>query len=330
MRYTKPYRDVPQQLAILRSRNLNISDEPKAKAYLERIGYYRLSGYAFPFREALAATDARGKQTFVVQDNFKAGVEFRHIVDLYVFDKKLRLSMLDAIERVEIGLRTSVALLIGQRSPWAHRDPNQLDGTFSKRPDRKTRRIPHVDWLAKLDDSFARSNEEFAKHFKTKYPHDHLPIWVATELWDFGMLSRFYAGMKYADRATIAAQYNVNDPAIFEAWLKSINFCRNLCAHHSRLWNRPLVRQAAFPAPGVTPLLDHLAGNTHAQTRLYGAAAAIRFLLLTINPATSWPHRLKAILDSIPNAPSISLNHTGFPADWNTLPLWTVPHNGGI
>jgi Abi-like protein len=101
----------------------------------------------------------------VVGDNFKPGVEFRHIIDLYVFDKKLRMAMLDAIERVEIGFRTSIALLLGPRDPWAHRIAAQLDGTFARRVDRRTGRIPHQEWLAKLDESFNRSNEAFATHF---------------------------------------------------------------------------------------------------------------------------------------------------------------------
>ena len=153
MRYAKPYQSVSQQLGILKSRGLVFSDEPKARAYLERIGYYRLSGYSYPFRVSKTTTNPTGKPQLAVGDDFKPGSEFRHVVELYVFDKKLRLSMLDAIERVEIAFRTSIALLIGKRAPWAHRDPAQLDGKFSKRVDPKTGRIPHQDWLAKLDES---------------------------------------------------------------------------------------------------------------------------------------------------------------------------------
>ena len=326
MRYTKSFQAPAQQLAILKSRGLNVTDEPRATAYLERIGYYRLSGYWYPFREVITPASPSGPA--VVGDKFKPGVEFRHIVDLYVFDKKLRMAMLDAIEGVEIGFRTSIALLLGPRDPWAHRDAAQLDGTFARRVDRRTGRIPHQEWLAKLDELFNRSNEAFAKHFRTTYPHDHLPIWIATELWDFGMLSRFYAGMRYDDRQALAKQYGLTKPAMLEAWLKSINLVRNICAHHSRLWNRPLVRQGTFPPVGVLPLLDHLAADTHAQTRLYGTAAVIRFLLLKINPTTGWPLRLKDILSTLPAAPGISMSHVGFPAGWDGLSLWAIVNNG--
>jgi abortive infection bacteriophage resistance protein len=312
MRYSKPYLKPADQLALLKSRGLRVSDDERATAYLERIGYYRLSGYWYPFRAKLGT---------LVGDNFRPGTEFRHVVELYVFDKKLRLLMLDAIERVEIALRTSIALLLGTYDPWAHRDQQLLDGKFAKRTG-ASGQTPHQDWLDKLDQSFVRSNEAFAKHFRTKYPQDHAPIWIATELWDFGMLSHFYAGMRHADRLSLAKQYGVPDAGIFETWLRSINLVRNTCAHHSRLWNKPLVSQPRFAQPGVLTLLDHLAHDTNGQTRLYGAAAVIRFLLLKINPATKWPERLKSLVATLPAAPSLAISQAGFPAKWDELPLW--------
>src|SRR5690242_9811884 len=104
--YSKPYLSLPQQLALLESRGMQISDKPKALSYLERIGYYRLSAYWYPYRVPKiirlsdGSTEERGDGTF------KTGTEFSQIIDLYVFDKRLRLLMLDALERIEIALRT--------------------------------------------------------------------------------------------------------------------------------------------------------------------------------------------------------------------------------
>lgn len=325
MRYTKQFQGVSQQIEILRSRGLLISDEARATAYLTRIGYYRLSGYAFPLKKAEYRRDERGIVRTDVLDAFREGAEFRHVVDLYVFDKKLRLLMLDAIERVEVGIRTSIAMTMGPRGPWAHRDRAELDGVFSKRPDKRTRRIPHDDWLNGIDTAFARSTDEFAKHFRDKYRHDHPPIWISSEVWDFGTLSRFYAGMKFNDRKEIAADYGVGDQEIMTSWLKSINYVRNICAHHSRLWNKPLVIQCKFPPVGSLPALDHVLGDELRTKRIYSAASAIRFLLLKINPGTTWPLRLKALLDEFPTAPGVELAQTGFFAGWEEEALWRVP-----
>lgn len=98
MTYSKPWLSYKDQLALLESRGLLITDRAAALEYLERIGYYRLSGYWYAFRERsgeLVLLD-KGKKpknpnssTFAL-DHFKAGATFKNAVDLYVFDKRLR------------------------------------------------------------------------------------------------------------------------------------------------------------------------------------------------------------------------------------------------
>ncbi|WP_043539033.1 Abi family protein [Salinarimonas rosea] len=323
MLYTKPYLAVDDQLQKLKARGLAVSDDGRATAYLQRIGYYRLSGYWYPLRTSRRAGE-EGAQGSAVGDDFKPGAEFGQVVDLYVFDKKLRLAMLDAIERVEVGVRTSIVLHMGRRDPWSHRDPGLLDGLFARRVDRRTGLVPHQAWLRKLDEVAARSDEQFAKHFRAKYPGELMPIWIAAELWDFGMLTRFYAGMRHPDKAEVAAAYGLNDPLVMVSWLQAINYLRNLCAHHGRVWNRALVRQPRFPKRGAVRMLDHLADDCHRQTRLYGTAAAIRFLLRTLNPSTRWPERLAAVLQTLPCSPYLDVRQSGFFPGWEEHDLWCM------
>ena len=156
---------------------------------LRRIGYYRLSGYWYPLRQ---------RNGEVVLDVFREGASFKHAFDLYVFDKRLRMMMLDAIERIEVGLRVDIALLLGKSDPWAHRDVSHF-GAFFRRQDQNTGKVKHVDWLNRVDELCLNSREEFAKHFRTKYGDSHFPIWIAIELWDFGALSHLINGLH--DRA---------------------------------------------------------------------------------------------------------------------------------
>ena len=51
--YEKPYLDIRGQIDLLKSRGMIITDEPKATSYLERLGYYRLSGYWYRFQDIL-------------------------------------------------------------------------------------------------------------------------------------------------------------------------------------------------------------------------------------------------------------------------------------
>ena len=315
--FAKPFLSVPAQIALLKSRGLTITDDGRATAALERIGYYRLSGYWYPLR---ASTGSGASQTIL--DTFRPGAEFGQIVDLYVFDKKLRLLALDALERVEVALRTDIALLLGRLSPIAHRDRRLLHGRFAKNLAPGKLVTAHQVWLARLDETTARSREDFVQHFRSSYSTP-LPIWMAVELWDFGMLSHFLSGMRHQDQATLAAKYGLPRPELLTGWVRSLNFVRNLCAHHSRLWNRPLVDQPPLPKAGEVALLDHLAADQHLQKRFYAAAAILRHLLGYINPTSSWATRLADLVATLPAAPGVSQRHMGFPKDWMQLPLWT-------
>lgn len=293
-----------------------VPDPPKADEYLQRIGYYRLSAYWFPFRKLTQLQDG----SYKLGDDFKAGTEFKHATDLYAFDKSLRLLMLDAIERIEVSVRTEVALAIGRHAPRAHRDPTKVDRKFTTVYPPKPRSM-YADWIDKLNDKEATSKEEFADHFRSKYAGERMPIWIAVELLDFGPLSIFLSGMRYSDLQTIQASYGLR-PHLIKSWIKSLSAVRNGCAHHSRLWNRPLVHQPALPKAGEIADLDHLLQAPAGNQRLYAALAISRILLRRINPRTEWANRLKALMRTFPTAPNITIADAGFPPGWDQLPLW--------
>lgn len=95
------------------------------------------------------------------------------MVCLYVFDKKLRLLALDALERIEMAVRVDVAHLLGQRGPRAHEKPACLHGNLTKkviakRPD--ARKTQHQVWLAKYRSMLHRARKEpFVAHHQQQY-----------------------------------------------------------------------------------------------------------------------------------------------------------------
>ena len=343
---------------------MTITNEVRAKACLSRIGYYRLSAYWYPNRKSESYTDPNdGRQKTRVLDDFRDETHFSDALDFYVFDKKLRLLVMDALERVEISVRTDIAVFMGLHGSWVHRDASKLHGNFS-RPNVAPARIKQIqalarqhprpnnqsiavtvgvsikavnlvlrnpskaaqgkldEWLSRLDDKFKKSKEDFAKHFKKKYPNDEPPIWVAVELWDFGTLSHFFSGMKVVDRDEIAARYGIPSGDVLEGWLRNLNDVRNLCAHHSRLWNRNLPFIPTWPDQGQILDLDHLVGQTHSLSRFYASAVILRHLLLTINPTSTWAERLAEHVATLPNNPYVTLASAGFPENWVDQDIW--------
>ena len=327
MPYNRPWKSFEQQLEILKARGLAVSDEDAAISYLQRLGYYRLSGYWYPFRQLEVTQDsATGALAAQRQDNFVAHAHFEDAVKLYIFDKLLRQLVLDAVERIEVAIRVDIAHTLGERDMFAHHNPDELHPNFTRK--NKQGRFPHKEWLEKYQHLVNRSHEEFVSHYKRNHGA-RLPIWVAVELWDFGATSKFYAGMKVKDKAEIAAKYGVSDWRVMQSWLRSINYLRNIAAHHSRLWNRNIVDQPKLPKQGEIALFDPFIGKADLIARPFLLFCILRYLLQTVCPNTRWGERLR---DQLMDFPALHLDRfgqqdMGCVAGWETWTVW--PKNGG-
>lgn len=317
MKPLKSWLSFEDQLRQLEARGLQVDNPAAALDYLERLGYYRLSGYWYPLRKF----DERASQTqdkTVRRDTFILGSRFEHVVQLYVFDKKLRLLAMDALERIEMAVRVDVAYLLGKRDPVAHENPACFHGNFAKKkiangPDKG--KTQHQVWLEKYQALLRRSRKEpFVSHHEQKY--GNLPIWAAIEIWDFGLLSKLFAGMKHEDQSEIAAMYGAPNGIAFAQWLRSLNFIRNVSAHHSRLWNINVVERSAVPA-------DWPARLDNARPFFY--LSLMQQLLNVICPNSTWGQRVTTLLESeFPKFPHglLSIKEMGVVADWAESAPW--------
>lgn len=326
MTYSKPWKSYEEQLDQLVSRGMAVGDRSLALDYLERIGYYRLSGYWFAFRERsgpliLFGEDGRKPKKVKVEtllfDQFKPGATFQNAVDLYVFDKQLRLLALDALERIEVALRVDVSHVLGRLDRFAYLKPEFFHEEFSGKLDKDSGLTRHHEWLGTHAQLINRSKEEFVRHNKAKYGLP-LAMWVACEVWDFGTMSTLFKGMREAEQDTIAGQYGISNGRIFATWLRSLNYLRNVCAHHSRLWNRNIVDQPRLPSTTEHPWVTPFEANEHARARCFLLLRITRHLMRVINPRSSWPERMRAHFRAFPDLSHLGLNLAGMgvPDGW--------------
>ncbi len=279
MVYQRPWKSFQTQLDILQSRNLKVTDEAAAINHLQRIGYYRLSAYLYPFRVFRLAQDTEtGAIKTVREDWFVDHTHFADAVNLYVFDKKLRLLLLDALERIEVALRVDIAYLLGERDTFAYQHIENFHPTFAKRNSQ------HQKWLQKYESLLKRSKEDFVKHYEQVHGAD-LPIWVAIEVWDFGALSQLFAMMRVPDQTVIAQKYGVANFNVFRSWLRSLNYLRNLCAHHSRLWNRNVIDQPRLPQKGEIAWCDAYIGKPDLISRPFLLINIVTQLIRMVCPS---------------------------------------------
>ena len=323
MKPPKNWLSFEEQLRKLKAKGMHVDDEAVAIDYLERIGYYRLSGYWYPML-AMDQEASKRKNTPIRKSEFVPGSRLEDAVKLYVFDKKLRLLALDALERIEMAVRVDVAYILGKRSPLAHLDARYLDGNFSKKTRNTNKRLnsndnehktPHEKWVANYEKQLDRSKDlPFVKHHYEDYD-GKLPVWVAIEIWDFGMLSWLFSGMKHEDREEIAKIYGAKDKKELSNWLHSLNVIRNISAHHSRLWNANIVKKSEVPADWPKELNKH---------RPFFYFCLMQHFLNVICPKSQWAIRFRKLLaDDFPKeATSLSLEDMGTCVGWEEWPLW--------
>jgi len=322
--YSKPYRSFEEQTHLLLERGIE-ADTTSCLWAVERIGYYRLSGYWYPYR--IVDDDASASAGRVVRKSeVRAGTTLDQVLQLYDFDRRLKLLLMDALERVEVAVRVELAYVLGEHSAYAYREPGHLDGRFTRpkrsRPDEPS---DHDRWLAKYQDHLGRSSEDFVKHFQDKYDGD-IPIWVAVEVLDFGSMAMLFHGARRADRDAVAARFGLldtegrGDGRMLGNWLQALNIARNTCAHHARLWNRNFVDQIG------TKRLRHIAGLRHLADldvrslgRVYPILAVTSHLMTAIDPASTWTARLREHLGTFPADDVVTITDLGAPAAWATL-----------
>jgi abortive infection bacteriophage resistance protein len=305
MRFAKPPLTIPAQLAKLEARGLQIVNRAAAEHSLRYIGYYRLSAYALTFQDASQPTKP-----------FRPGTTFENIIDLYRFDRELRLLVLDAIERVEVALRSVINNEMALRhGPHWFMNPRHFSPRFD-----------HSRFIADIEEEVrvvtpgglpAQPHQEvFINHYYAKYGDPHLPpSWMVMETLSLSSLSRLYADLGTgAERIAVAAAFGP-DEFVLRGWFHVLSHVRNLCAHHARLWNRQLVikfRQVARRHQSFLTTTD----------RFYAVAVVLYDLLKHVAPATQWHIRLR---DLIARHPILPLGAMGFPANWQKMPFWGFP-----
>lgn len=303
MKYTKPFLTYDQQADQLLARGLQ-GDRNELIAYLQSVNYYRLSGYWYPFRKSDPANPG------AKLDDFYPGATIAKVWDRYVFDRRLRLLVMDALERIEVDARTRLAYLHAERhGPFGYADdPATLPNLH---PPQRT------EFLDYFRDEFAYSREEFVVHFRNKYGSDHndLPIWVTCELMTFGHLTTFYRGCDASIQKQLARRYGVAD-VVCRSWLHALNVVRNICAHHARLWNRVL---------GLRPMIPKKDPRWNKPVkipndRVFAILIICRHCLGIIAPGSDWTDRLKGLLTEYPDIPRAAM---GLIPDWDKLPLWS-------
>jgi len=296
--YTKPALTFKQQLQKLTDRGLVIQDQGYSLSQLANISYYRLSAYWYPFR-------VRNEHGHIT-GNIETGTAIESVLQLYEFDRQLRLLILDALERIEITIRTKLAYHLSHTyGPFAHTDAKHFHPQFD-----------HDKWYGKIIDETQRSKDEFIRHYQSKYKgFPIVPIWMLTEVMSLGSLSFLLGGLQHDDKKVIANDFDLHHKQLAN-WLHILTYIRNVCAHHSRLWNRELaIRPYQIKDPNWLPPI------TPRNNRIFYILLILRYLLNASSNGDIWATSCTNFLEPIASIEKWRIA-MGIPENWKEHPIW--------
>lgn len=303
MEYNKPATTVEAQVAQLCARGLVCPDVSRAVRHMRTIGYYRLSAYWLPFEDPPAPGETRSKR-------FSGGTSWDDVIELYSFDRKLRLLVMDGIDRAEVAVRAS----------WTNRLTLVHGSHAHLNTDLFLNGFEHARMVAQMAATVEKSKEVFVEHYRSKYTKPYLPaLWSVCETMTLGQLSMWVANTKdHAVKDAVAKDVGLPTKETVEGVLHHLAYVRNICAHHGRLWNRKFVKRI--------PLIKRLGSQIiteppqgQPKNLIYNTLVVLLTIMQAQGGGSDFRASLINLLASTEEQRRVSM---GFPADWQARPIW--------
>ncbi len=303
--YSKTPKTFKEQVQLLKKRNLYIEDEVRAERILTYISYNRLSNYWFPLLKEPKEREI-----------FKDGAKFITAFRLYQFDSEFRTITFQAIEQIEIAIRTQIIY---------HFSHKYESGFWYDNPDAFKSYTFYLKLLNKISANTDETKQEFIVKYKAKYSQYLPPAWKSFELLTFNSLLSILKNISnYKDLIPISKSLKLNHKVLV-SWVESFVYVRNICAHHSRLWNIKLTISPTWIRSPKQPWVDRWENEeknlktADKELKMYSIICSILYCLKSINPYSNYGKEIIALLSKYED---VDEKHMGFPDNWKDQPLW--------
>lgn len=297
-------------LTSLRRKGMDIGDLEAAKPALKFKSYYRLKAYWAEFYVH------PGKEQYDDKDKaaFEGGVE------LYLFDRQMRLLVFDAIERFEVAVKSCWQQRLSADGAIAY-SKNALFGKLKEKYKKYKETNPHLP----------KGQEDWIKNAP-----DVPVVWVASEVMSFGLLIDWVASLRDEHKKHIAKAFEFEHPATFITLCRHLNFVRNICAHHGQLWSSKLDKPGC-KLPNAADLPDYMQAfinekeGRKVRDKLHNTLVVLYHLTAKIESADAaerWRNQLLDLIEQYGAKKPFSgdrewiPSRMGFPKDWRSKPPW--------
>lgn len=284
MQLDGPFVSIEEEVAHLCMRGL-CGDPAEIASRLEVVNYHRLREYWHPLCSP--------------EGVFRPGVHINDVWMRYGFDRKMRLLMLDAIERIEVCIRAKIARL----HAFHHGAYGYVDDPASLLT--ASGRVSRSAVIERI-----RKDGMLSKHEEVQ------PIWIATEMMSLGTIVAMFKICLKPIRRSIASDLGTSDRVLY-SWLLALNAARNVAAHHGRMWNRELGIKPLIPLESRDELWH--APYSIPNNRIFALLSICKYMLDVIEPSSGWSYRLSCLMHDYPEIP---LHPMGMRQEWYVHALW--------
>ena len=213
----KKFKNLDEQVDILKHKGLVINDTRYAKEVLLRENYFFLNGY---------------RHLFVKEDrNFKEGTTFEELYSLFLFDRHLRNIIFKYLLVIENNLKSIFSYQLSKKYGYKEKDYLK-DKNFTTAPEKQ----------AQLNDLLRKMKRQIrvngAQHTATQHyasNYGYIPLWILVKVLSFGIISELFQVLKIEDQKEIANIFEIEYETLI-VYLPILANYRNLCAHEDILY----------------------------------------------------------------------------------------------
>ena len=303
----KIFKNLDEQIEILRKKGLEIRDVEKAKIVLLRENYFFISGYRHLFK-----TSEKGKE-------YASGTTFEELYGTFLFDRKLRNIMFKYILIVENNVKSILSYQLSKK--YGYKEKDYLDETNFSQDPMKNRQVKDVLSKMKRQIRVNGKNHTATIHYISNY--GYIPMWVLVKVLSMGIVSEFYTILKFEDQTPINDVYGL-DSESFSIYLSILSNYRNLCAHEDILYDyrtQKKIPDSVYHEKLEIPTFD--GEYLYGKNDLYAVILILKKMLSQaefrelIGEIGYEIEILDGIVDTVPL--NRILNRIGFPDHWREI-----------
>lgn len=288
----KVWLSIDDQVDLLTSRGLKITDKQEAKDFFKNNNYFRVSGYTLTMRK---------------KDVFN-NTCMQDVIETYTFDRKLRSLIMELLEDVEVTFKTLISYIHSKNyGPLGYENSD----TFEDLPEY----AQMINKVIGMKKTYENNQEIFLKHYVEDLD-GKLPFWATVELLNFADISKLFKAMKVFDKKEIVNYYYKSSIASYysfvENWLRCASVLRNIVAHRGRLYNRSFTIKPRLDKKDKNLLLVNSSGNI-VLDKLFSQVLALQNLCPKKNMWLDFCYDLFVLIETYPR---VNIKAYGFPDDW--------------